>query len=247
MRGLREAGLTKLSALACLTPRYLLSRNRLGVRSVSELLVLLDLFRHFAPQAQHVGREPNLSELCEAVVNRTRDCWFPERPADRIAHTRALGIHYVSFALEDELSELAACVSLSHKKVAFEYLGWDGHGPRTLKMAAAASGVSSERARQLVLRVKRRLSLASAWTPALKKAVDLCRRSCPRPAEEIGVLLRQSGLTRVKFHPYGLVTAAQALGLTHSFALEREGGDEWLISTPNAGMPCEDLHFDRVE
>ncbi len=45
MRGLREAGLTKLSALACLTPRELLARNRLGERSVSEVLVLLDIFR----------------------------------------------------------------------------------------------------------------------------------------------------------------------------------------------------------
>ncbi len=113
---------------------------------MSELLVLLDVFRYFTPAAQPVGREPALSELCEAVVDRTRDCWFPERLADRIARARALGIRYVSMALEDELSELAASASLSHKRVAFEYLGWDGHGPRTLEMAGAASGVTSERA-----------------------------------------------------------------------------------------------------
>ena len=83
--GLRQAGLTKLSALACLTPRDLLARNRLGVQSVSELLVLLDVFRYFTPAAQPVGREPALSDLCEAVVSRSRDCWFPERLADRIA------------------------------------------------------------------------------------------------------------------------------------------------------------------
>jgi Bacterial RNA polymerase, alpha chain C terminal domain len=237
MRGLREAGLSKLSALAGLTPRDLLSRNRLGVSAVSELLVLVDLFRHFTPAAQPVGREPNLAELCKAVVNRTRDCWFPEHLADRIARARALGIRYVTFALEDELSELAASASLAHKSVAFEYLGWDGHGPRTLEMAGAASGVTRERAWHLVIRVKRRLSLTSSWTPALKKALDLCQQLCPRTAEEIGVLLRQNGLARAKFHPYGLVTAAQALGLTHSLALERVGGADWLITTPNAALP----------
>jgi len=236
MRGLREAGLTKLSELACLTPRDLLARNRLGVQSVSELLVLLDVFRYFTPAAHPVGREPTLSDLCEAVVNRARDCWFPERLADRIARARALGIRCVSMALEDELSELAASASLSHKNLAFEYLGWDGHGPRTLEMAAAASGVTSERVRQLVQRVKRRLSLASSWTPTLIKALDLCQQLCPRPAEEIGVLLQQNGLARVKFHPYGLVTAAQAVGRTHSVALERVGGAEWLIPTPNAAF-----------
>jgi len=235
MRGLREAGLTKLSALACLTPHDLLARNRLGVRSVSDLLVVLDVFRCFAPAAQPVGREPALSDLCEAVVNRARDGWFPEPLSDRIARARALGIRCVSMSLEDELSELAASASLSHKKLASEYLGWDGHGPRTLEMAGAASGVSRERVRQVVLRVKRRLSLASSWTPTLMKALDLCRQLCPRPAEEIAVLLQQNALARVKFHPYGLVTAAQAVGLTHSVALERVGGAEWLITTPNAG------------
>jgi len=233
MRGLREAGLTKLSALACLTPRDLLARNRLGERSVSDLLVLLDVFRYFTPAAQPVGREPALSDLCEAVVNRARDCWFPERLADRIARARALGIRCVSMALEDELSELAASASLPHKNLAFEYLGWDGHGPRTLKKAGAASGVTVERVRQVVLRVKRRLSLASSWTPTLMKALDLCQQLCPRPAEEIAVLLQQNALARLKFHPYGLVTAAQAVGLTHSVALERVGGVEWLISAVN--------------
>ena len=230
MRGLREAGLTKLSALARLTPGDLLARNRVGVRSVWELLVLLDAFRSFPPAARPDSHEPALSELCEAVVNRTRDCWFPERLADRVARVRALGIRYVSIALEDELSELAASASLSHKEIALEYLGWDGHGPRTLEMAGASSGVTRERARQIVLRVKRRLALASSWTPTLIKALDLCQQLCPRPAEEIGVLLQQNGLARVKFHPYGLVTAAQALGLTHSVALERVGGAEWLIT-----------------
>jgi len=110
---LREARLTKLSALAYLTPRDLLAGNRLGERSLSEVLVLLDVFRYFTPASQPVGREPALSELCEAVVNRTRDCWFPDCLADRIARARALGIRCVSMALEDELSELAASASLS--------------------------------------------------------------------------------------------------------------------------------------
>ena len=71
--------------------------------------------------------------------------------------------------------------------------------------------------------MKRRLSLASSWTPTLIKALDLCRQLCPRPAEEIAVLLQQNALTRVKFHPYGLVTAAQAVGLAHSVALDAWG------------------------
>jgi len=242
MRGLCETGLTKLSALACLTPRDLLARNRVGVQSVSDLVVLLDVFRSFTPAAHPVGREPALSDLCEAVVNRARDCWFPERLADRIARARALGNRYVSMSLEDELSELAASASRSHNNIVVEYFGWDGHGRRTLEMAAAASGGSAARAGHLVRCVKRRLSLASAWTPTLIKALDLCRQLCPRPAEEIAVLLQQNALARVKFHPYGLVSAARAVGLTHSFALERVRGVEWLLTTPKVRLSRPSVH-----
>jgi hypothetical protein len=208
----------------------LLAKNRLGVRSVSEVLVLLDFFRYFTPAGPPVDREPALSELSEAVVNRSRESWFPELLADRIARARALGIRSVSMALEDELLELATSVSLSHKEVAFEYLGWDGRGRQTLEAAGASSGVSQERVRQLVKRVLRRLSLASSWTPTLINALDLCRQLCPRPADEIAVLLEQNALTQVKFHPYGLVTAAQAVGLPHTFALQCVGGVEWLMN-----------------
>jgi len=237
MHALREAGLTRLSALAYLTPHDLLANYGLGVQSVSELLDLLDVFRCFTPAAQPIGREPALSDVCEAVVNRTREVWFPERLADRIARARALGIRCLAMALEEELLELAASASLSPGHLAVEYLGWDGHGRRTLEMAGAASGVTGDRVRRIVQRVKRRLSLASSWTPTLIKALDFCRRSCPRPAEEIAVLLQQSALARVKFHPYGLVTAAKVLGLTHSVALERVRGAEWLVATPNAVLP----------
>ena len=75
-----------------------------------------------------------------------------------------------------------------------------------------------------------RLSLASSWTPTLINALDLCQQLCPRPAEEIAVLLEQNALTRVRFHPYGLVTAAQAVGLTHAFALQCVGDVEWLVT-----------------
>jgi len=52
------------------------------------------------------------------------------------------------------------------------------------------------------------LSYYNAWYryPELLRKVDAAL-----PAEEIGVLLRQNGLARGKFHPYGLVTAALVL------------------------------------
>jgi hypothetical protein len=121
-------------------------------------------------------------------------------------------------------------VSLSHKEVAFEYLGWDGYGRRTMEAVGATGGVSRDRVRQLVQRVMQRLSLASSWTPTLLKALDLCRQLCPRPADEIAVLLEQNALTRVRFHPYGLVTAAQAVGLAPTFALQCVGDVEWLMT-----------------
>ncbi len=153
---------------------------------------------------------------------------------------RALGIRYLSVALEDELSELADSASVSRNSPVFQYLGWDGHGRRTLKMAATAGGVTKDRVRLLVMRTRRRLSLARSWTPILVKASDLCQQLCPRPAAEIADVLQQSALARVKFHPYGLVTAAQAVGLAHSFAIKHMRGGEWLVTTTKTRLPRRD-------
>jgi len=200
------------------------------------LSFLPDFCRLSVSVAPPLGREPALFDFCEAIANRTRASWFPERLADRIARARAHGMRCVSAALEDELSELAGVTGPSHKKLVAEYLGWDGQGPRTLKAVGAARGVTTERARQLVGRVEGRLSQARSWTPSLNKVLDLCEQLCPRPSEEIAELLQESGLARAKFHPHGLVTAARVLGRAHSLVLERAGGTEWLFTAEQAAL-----------
>ena len=47
--------------------------------------------------------------------------------------------------------------------------------------------------------------------------------------EEVARLLHHHGFARAPFHPHGLLTAADVVGLAHTLSLERFGGAEWLI------------------
>src|SRR5205807_2341510 len=115
-----------------------------------------------------------LGDFCEAVVNRSRDAWFPERLAERIHQTRAVGIRCLSLSLADELHDLTASACRARSEVVIEYLGWDGEGQRSLESVGKHCGLSKERVRQLVVDFAARLSKGRAWTPVLRRAMDAC-------------------------------------------------------------------------
>jgi hypothetical protein len=229
MNRLRELGRTKLSAVASLTLHEARQLRGLGERALADLLTVLDVCRFPASTIGARNRDPTLADFCEAVVNRSRDAWFPEQLADRIHQVRALGIRCLSFPLEEELRDLTASVCPTRPEVMIEYLGWAGQGPCTLEAVGKARALTKERVRQRVDRLTEHLYAASAWTPILRQVLDACIQACPRPAEEIAILLQRKGLTKAPFHPYGLLTAAKALGLQHSFFLSRFGDTEWFF------------------
>ena len=227
---LSDAGLTKLSALSSRTLRELLELvDGLGERSLVDLLALLDVCQLLTAKTAPVDREPTLADFCEAVVNRSRDCWFPERLADRIHRTRAQGIRCLSLPLEEELREVAVSTLPHLADAVIEYLGWDGRGPRTLEIVGNAKGLTRERVRQKVSKLTDRLSEVSAWAPVLIHALDVCEQACPLPTEEIAALLQQNGLARAPFHAHGLLTASEFLRLTHRLSLRRFEGADWFF------------------
>lgn len=226
---LRAARLTMLSAVASLTLREAVKRHILTQRALADLLTVLDVCRFPASAVGQGDHEPTLADFCEAVVNRTSDAWFPERLADRIHQTRALGIRCLSLPLEEELRDLTGSASPSRPEIAIEYLGWDGRGARSLASVGDSCGLSKERVRQLVAGLTDQLSTAPVWAPILRRALDRCGRVCPRPADAIAALLQQEELATTPFHPHGLLTAAEAFRVTHTFSLRRFGEMDWLF------------------
>jgi hypothetical protein len=242
---LREAGLTTLSALASRTLSDMTGLAGLGDQSLVDLLALLDICRFLTSASAPVDREPTLADFCDAIINRTRDSWFPERLADRIHRTRAKGILCRSLSLEEELRGLTASISPHSGDVVIEYLGWGGQGPRTLEAVGNAKGLTKERVRQKVSKLIARLSEVSAWTPILCRALEFCDRVCPQPAEEIATLLQQNELAAVPFHPHGLLTSSEALGLTHPFSLRCFEGVDWLFRADQEALLRKSVQISR--
>jgi hypothetical protein len=241
---LREADLTTLSAVAPLKVREARELPGLGERALADLLTVLDACRFLALAAGPTAHEPTLAEFCEAVVNRDRDAWFPERLADRIHHTRVVGIRCLALRLEEELHELAGACSV-RPDVVMEYLGWDGGSPRTLEAVGALRGLTRERVRQIVTHTTARLSGAITWTPILRQALDACGSACPRAAEQVAAFLQEKGLATAPFHPQGLLTAAEAFGLTHAFSLGSFGETDWLFKQNEESLLRKGLELAR--
>src|SRR5262249_52767368 len=153
-----------------------------------------------------------LSSFCEGIISRNRDARFPERLAERIHQTRTYGVRCLSYTLEEELREVCAA-STTRPELVVAYFGWDGGGTRTLEMVGSTQGITRERVRQLVGGVTDRLAEATVWTPILRQALEACKDACPRPVEEIANLLHRNELTAAPFHPHGLLTAAETLGM----------------------------------
>ena len=237
------AKLTTLSTVASLTLRDVCEIDGFGERSRADLLAMLDVCRYLTWSANPENLEPTLADFCEAVVNRTRNPWFPERMADRMHQTRALSIRCLSLSLEEELRDIAASSSLSRPDVVIEHLGWDGRDPRSLKAAGNARRLSRERVRQLVACLRDRLSESSAWAPILRRALDTCGRACPRPAKQIAAMLQQQELATTPFHPHGLLTAAKILRVTHSFSLRRFGVTDWLFQGEDEALLQKSLEL----
>jgi len=226
---LRETGLTTLGALAPLTLRAVKGSAGFGVHSLADLLAMLDLCRMLSSANEPISGKPALADFCRAVVDRARDPWFPDRLADRIDQSRSKGIRCLSLPLAEELSALAASTRESPPDIVIKYLGWDGRSRRTGEKVGSAQRWTSERVRKIVSRLKDQLAHAPTWAPTLSRALGFCERAHPLPAEEIAIQLQQNGLATGAFHPRGLITAAEVIGLTHTLSIRPLDGADWLI------------------
>lgn len=88
-------------------------------------------------------------------------------------------------------------------------LGWDGGGGATLAAAAAETGYTRERVRQLEDRVRERLPGAGRRLPLTTRALDLIEALAPASRSELGSRLAAAGLSAGPFDPAGVLRAAE--------------------------------------
>jgi hypothetical protein len=226
---LLRAGLTDLRTIASRTLGELIAFPHLGRSSLIELLGVLDVCRFLEPLRGEGDRPPTLADLCDGILRRTEDNWFPEGLAERLGRLRLEGERLAGLPLEAELREIVESVLPGRSPEVAEYLAWDGHGSRTLNKVAGPRHLTRERVRQVVAFVTDRLSVASVWCPALDKALELCTRVCPRSAAEVAERLWIMRISRGVFQVHGLITAADILGRRPRLVLKWSRDRVWLF------------------
>ena len=129
---------------------------------------------------------------------------------ERVSQIRAL-------PLERQLSDFLRALSRfdGERLSALEdRLGWSGSPAITLEEAGSRLGITRERFRQLQERVVNRLQGISfpVYMPALDSALLLLRDNSPIGLSEAGNLLKANGLSGIRFHPSGVIAAAEVCG-----------------------------------
>lgn len=118
-------------------------------------------------------------------------------------------------SLEDELRKLVerAGTPPHSVPVVLRRLGWDGRGGATLEEAASLSGVTRERARQLVQRVKKYCADEPRPVPALGWAIELLEQLSGVTPDEAAETLESAGVTKTRFELAGLRRAVKITGI----------------------------------
>lgn len=126
--------------------------------------------------------------------------------------------------LERELASLLLDLGCSARQAQAlaTRLGWDGGGGSTLAVAAAATGYTRERVRQLEERVRSKLAGRERHLPLTVRALDLIEALAPAPRLQLARRLAASGISAAPFDPAGVVRAGELIGLRTGL-VERNG------------------------
>ncbi len=118
--------------------------------------------------------------------------------------------------LEDLLTDyLDRCSTLRGKRrdAILARLGWLGKPSITLEESGQLLGVTRERIRQIEHKLRQKFPSTPAYFPALSKALRLLADVAPIEVDKAALLLQTRGVSKAKFSPESVISAAIDLGL----------------------------------
>ena len=115
-------------------------------------------------------------------------------------------------------------------------MGWDGREAGSLQQIGDEFGITRERVRQLVSKVRDHIS--PAYIPALERSIQLLQSEAPIPVDAARDLLVSHGLATVRLHPSAVRSAANAFGYEVGFDVIHEYGTDYVAvaDSPDAGQ-----------
>lgn len=158
-------------------------------------------------------------------VVRARDPVDVVGIATHLAHVKDVFDRIARQSLEEELTELAVCVSNErHGEIFARHRGWDGEGGAVLQAVGDEAGVTRERVRQISAKVEARLRALAPAAPVLSRTLHLLASRSPLWADELPTILHQELHSSEGFTPEVLLKAAEILGLPVEIRVEEVAG-----------------------
>ena len=152
-----------------------------------------------------------------------------------------------SETLEEALGRVLRLCTSSHVEALAARLGWDGGGGTSLQEAGDRAGLTRERIRQLENKVRDAMSKIS-FLPAVDRAIEILDAAAERFEADVDTLLAEEGVSKIKFLPKGVATAADFLGRKYRFQIGEDGvcvqleGDKDLKPLRNALLSLTDVN-----
>lgn len=188
---LRNAKVDTIGALVALRCTDVLRWQNVGLKTFNELRVLLG-----------------------SVGLKFADDVTPPR----IVKERFSSVVSKPTVLEEELYSFVRAVSTERDtQLLVKLWGWNGEAPRTLDSVGKEVALTRERVRQIGERALQRLQKHCFEAPLLNAAISTLRNAIPDVEPELGVKLRECGVSRSEFKPESVQVAANHLGIEWPF------------------------------
>ncbi|GMQ87274.1 MAG: hypothetical protein BMS9Abin08_0474 [Gammaproteobacteria bacterium] len=108
--------------------------------------------------------------------------------------------------------------------------GWAGREPSTLEKCGERLGITRERIRQIQNKIIKRIPDHTVFMPKLEEALRLLEKNAPIGLTEASQLLQKNEVSKVQFHPSGILEAARLLHHDTTLEICTIKGRKFLVS-----------------
>lgn len=179
----------------------------------------------------------SLDAVAHRLIGRTRDFPSPESILDAIRKLcdKIAGAKRIS--LEQELKEITSAFATGRDaRVALSFLGWDGHGAKTLEAVGNEFHMTAERVRQITNKLIASMRLGRPFAPILERAIAQITKRAPIAEDDMRAELCWIGITQSPFGLDGVRSAAKVFGAVTTFISEERHGNRTVVRHEDVGL-----------
>ena len=179
----------------------------------------------------------SLHTVAHRLVGRSNDDMPAELTLAAIRKIRYKVARVRRMPLEQELKEITRAFAVGRKlEIIVSFLGWSGHGVKTLQTVGNEFNITRERVRQITSKFISSIEQFYVYAPTLKRTIVHISKDIPVAVNEAQADLRTMRITQSLFRLDGAVSAARLLGVSVPFVIEEHSGIRMAVRHEDVGL-----------